>query len=272
MELTEILEAVGYTGDAEKLTREDLVRHINGTFVKRDRAFEDEQVQKQAFGRVFGEINGKLAKLTGKSKSELQEMGNDAAFELLEQTFESTNAKLKEVQEKAKEGQAKQVTELQAELEDHKKSLEQYKDAVAKAQAAAQEAEKKYETGIHEYKVNMAKKDLFGSLPWAESANEFTRKGIEAAFAEQYKLDLDGDTPVIKTAEGKLIEDPKKAGSFLDPKTVLTSLAEKAGALKNNNAEPGKKTEDRKPTPAAGGSDDPLAFRQTWTGVKRVQL
>ena len=239
MELTEILEAIGYSGDAENITREDLVKHINSRFVNRDRAFEDEQVRKQAFGRVFGEVAGKVAKLTGKSKSEVQEMGNDAAFELLEQTFEQTNAKLQEVQAKAKEGQTKQLGDLQAKIEDYEKSIESYREGIAKAQAAAEEANKKYETGIHEYKVGMAKKDLFGSLPWAESANEFVRKGIEATFAEKYRLDLEDDQPVIKTAEGKLIEDPKKAGSFLDPKTVLTQLAEQAQALKNNNAEPG---------------------------------
>lgn len=274
MELNEILEAIGFSGDAENLTREKLVGHINANFVKRERAFEDDQVRKQAFGRVFGEIAGKVAPLIGKSKSEIQEMGNEAAFDLLQQTWEAKSSEIEKIKQKAAEGQSKQLADLQAERDDLAKSVKDYQEAVKAAQQAAEEANKKYETGIHEYKIGMAKKDLFGSLPWSENANEFVRKGIEAAFAESYKLDLDGDTPVIKTVDGNLIPDPKKAGSFVDPKTVLTQLAEKAGALKNNNGGgAGEPKPPAKPV-AAPSADVPewLARRQAAQAPTRKQF
>lgn len=236
MELQEILEAVGYTGEADKLTREAFVGHLNAQFVNRQKAFEDPEVKKQAFGRVYGEIAGTLAKLTGKSKSELQEMGNDKAFELLQETWAAKDAEIQSIKEKSKEGQAKQVTELTAQVEDLQKSLQQMDQARQTALEAASKANDELKTGIRDYKVGMVKKDLLSKLPWAESANEYLRRGVLAEFDENYRIELgDDDTPVIKTAKGELIPDPKKAGAFLGAESVLTGLAEKAGALKNNN-------------------------------------
>jgi hypothetical protein len=272
MELKDVLEAIGFQGDAEGLDREKLVQHINQSFVPRDKAFEDEGVRKQAFGRVFGEISGKLAPILGKSKSEIQEMGNDKAFEALGETFAGLNTKLTDVEAKAKEGQSKQVLDLEDKLADYEKSLGQYKTAAQEAREAAEAALADRDKGIHTYKLEVRKKDIFGSIPWSSEVNEFTRKGIEFEFNDKYVMDLDEkDEPIVKTRSGELIPDPKKAGAFLGPKDVLTSLAEKAGALKVNNA--GKAEERKAPanTSVAAGGDDWLAKRQAQRTSKSTQ-
>ena len=257
MDVQEILEAVGFAGEAEGLTREALVSHINSRYVVRDKAFEDKDVRSQAFGRVFGEINGKLAPILGKTKSELQELGNEGVFELLGETWQAKAQEIEDIKAKAKEGQTKQLTDLTAELEDLKKSYGEMDQARKAAVDAAKKAQEDMQTGIHQYKVDSARGAIVAALPWAESANEYTRKGVLTEFQEQFQLDLDGDTAIIKTAKGERIPDPKKAGEFLGPKDVLLGIAEKAGALKNNSGGGGdpKPKPDPKPVDVGGGAD-----------------
>jgi len=254
MELKDILEAIDYKGDAESLDREKLVGHINSKFVARDRAFEDPDVLKQTRGRVFGELNGRLAKITGKSKSELQEMGAEGAFDLLDETYEGLNTKLTDATTKAKEGHSKQLLDLQADNDDLNTSLTQYKQATTEAQAAAAAAVKERDQGIRGFKVKHHRNNLFAAMPWAEDVNPYIKTGIQAEIESNYRFDLDeNDMLVIKDKDGLFVPNPKQAGGFLGASDVLTQLAEKAGALKNNNGPGTPPPGPQQPAPPAQG-------------------
>ena len=228
----EILEAVGFKGEA---TPEAVVKHINDNFISRSKAQSDPELDKHYSGRVFGLQNGLLAKLSGKhTREQLQEMGWEKAFETV---IGSLQEEVKTVKEKSKEGQAKQLTELQAKLEDHEKSIADYERDKKALALKLQEVETSSQDQVKSFKLNIKKKDVFSAIPFKEGMTDIEREGLETMLSKNYLLDLDEkDGVVIKDKDGHTIPNPKKAGEVLGFEEVVKELAEKNKLLKANDS------------------------------------
>lgn len=239
----EILEAIGFKGEP---SQEAIVKHINENYIPKSKAQNDPDLDKHYSGRVFGLQNQLLAKLSGGkfTREQLQEMGYEKAFEAV---ISAKDEEIKLVKEKSKEGEAKQLTELKAKLEDYEKSIQDYERDKSTLVQKLQEVEGGAQEQIKSFKLNAKKKDVFSGLNWKDGISEVERVGFDAYIASNYREDLDDkEELVIKDKDGHTIQNPKKAGEVLSYAEVVRELAEKNKLLKANDAKPGQTAPPRK--------------------------
>lgn len=243
MEVKELLEAIGFSGD--DATPEKVVEHINKSFIARKDALNDPELSKHYSGAVFGKQNTLLSKLSGGkyTKEALQEMGWEKAFETVVGGLQS---EVEAVKSKSKEGEAKQLTELRAKLEDYEKSIQDYERDKKTLAEKLQEVEGSAAQQIKEFKLSSKKKDVLSSLPWKDGLTDLERAGFETYLNTNYVIDLnEKDEILVKDKEGHTIPHPKKAGEVLSFSDVVGEIGEKYSLFKRNNGAP----EPPKPRP-----------------------
>ena len=89
------------------------------------------------------------------------------------------------------------------------------------------EKDKEFGAFQHTFKLNEATKDIWGKVNsgLSKQSSELERGGFVAKMNETYKIELDGDSPVI-LKDGHRIPNPNKHGDFLAPVEVIKAEAE----------------------------------------------
>lgn len=264
VEKDNILAYIGIELD-DKATEDTFKESFDKTFIRRDRAVEDETIKATISGestRYFAKELKRAAKESGieLSEDETKLPVGDLARLLTAKKDEHYTGKIAELEKKNGK-----PSEAIKEWEDKYNQLNTKFSDVDKMRAELAEKYTAKEAEFTQFTQNF-KKDQAVTEIWSK-ANEFLsdtatqleRKGFITSINENYKIELDGDKPVI-LKDGHRIPDPKKAGEFLDPLTAIRMEAEKNKILKV--ADP-KRAEQKPYTPPQQPSSNPDGVRQS---------
>lgn len=194
--------------------------------------------------------------VTGRGKAEnamkriLGEAGKGKAFDELVEALEADNEdksrKIKELEVGNKGG--KNDAEIEK-LTKEKKALEEMLETANKEngelKVKVESAEQDKQTALYQEKLNVKVRADFGSIAWIEKTNDYTKKGIwDSEVDGKYTFKLEDD--FVYDQQGDVVKDPAGTGK-LTRKSLFESLADKAGCLIKNGAQPHIKKEGRKP-------------------------
>lgn len=229
-------DVLKYTGIelGEDATQETFKAAFDGVFVKKENAVNDEEIQKAVIGKSTREYATEIKRTIKESGLELTEDEaklpvSDLLRLIPAKKDEVYTSKIQELEKKA--GKPSEALEaLQSkynQLESKLTDVDNLKNDLA---SKLTEKDKEFETFQKTFKLNEATKDIWGKVNSgiSKQAKELEKVGFVAKMNETYKIDLDGDTPVI-LKDGHRIPDPTKHGEFLNPVDVIKKEAEELG-------------------------------------------
>lgn len=231
----ELKDVLGYTGIelGEEATPETFKKTFDEVFVRKDQAIELDDIKTPIIGETTRKFATELKRAAKESGLELSEDEtklpvNDLARVLLAKKDEVYTSKIQEL-----ETSSKKPTEAFEALQSKYSQLEsKFNDIDAMKNDLATkltEKDKEFEQFQHNFKLTEATKDIWGKVNsnLSDTASELEKRGFVSAMNDSYKIQLDGESPVITTKEGSRIPNPNKHGEFLSPTEVLLQEAEK---------------------------------------------
>ena len=256
----ELKEILSYQGIelSEEATVEDYKKSFDMVFVKKDNAADDKDVK----AAIMGEATRTYA-------TEIKRTAKEAGIALSEEEAKLPVAELlRLIPAKKDESYTAKITELESKVGKPSEALEalqgkytqlesKYSDIEAMKSDLANkltEKDKEFDTFQKTFKLNEANKDIWGKVNsgLSKQSSELERVGFVAKMNENYKIELDGDSPVI-LKDGHRIPDPNKHGEFLAPVDVLKSEAEAMNLWTVTDPNKVKPTSTPKPTMNTGG-------------------
>jgi len=248
----EIKDIAGYLGI--ELTEEDNLdtfkNKFSSSFIRKDRAAEDEDVAKAVMGKQTREYATEIKRVAKESGIELtEEEAKLPVNDLLrliptkkDETYTSQIQKLKEGAKKPSEA----VQEWEQKYNQLSTKYEDTVNLLNNTKSTLQEKENEFVTFQKNFKKNEAVKDVWSKANEfiSDQKDEMSKIGFQSYINQKYTIDIDEDTPII-LKDGHRIENPNKAGDWLDPVTTIRMEAEAKGMLKVTD--PSKVT----PTPQA---------------------
>jgi len=240
MEIKEISEYLGIElGDEDNL--DTFKNKFSTSFIRKDRAAEDEDVLKAVMGKQTREYATEIKRVAKESGIELtEEEAKLPVNDLLrliptkkDETYTSQIQKLKEGAKKPSEA----VQEWEQKYNQLSTKYEDTVNLLNNTKSTLQEKENEFVTFQKNFKKNEAVKDVWSksSSFISDTASELERTGFQSYINQNYTIDLEDDKPVI-LKDGHRIPDPNKAGEFLDPVTAIRMEAEKHKILKVTDA------------------------------------
>ena len=229
-------DVLKYTGIelGEEATPETFKAAFDGVFVKKENAANDEEIQKAVIGKSTREYATEIKRTIKESGLELtEEEAKLPVNELLRlipaKKDEVYTSKIEELEKKAgKPSEALEALQNKYnQLESKFTDVDSLRNDLA---TKLTEKDKEFETFQTTFKLKEAQKDIWGKINSgiSKQAKELEKVGFVAKMNETYKIDLDGDSPVI-LKDGHRIPDPNKHGEFLTPVDVIKKEAEDLG-------------------------------------------
>ena len=220
----------------DEFENEDALKaHFDQTFLRRDLAHTDKDVQTKVFGKVNGVILSKLkgfGKAVGITDLEFDALNPTEAIEAMQGKLTDTVGTMRAELEAAKKGgdkTPKQIEEIQAKLDAAIKE----RDAFGKQ---AKEYEEKY-TSLEgslkqreaQAKIDAAFARAIEAIPFREDVNAYAKKGFEAEMRSKYKVEFgeDGTSKVIGP-DGNIVMNKHKAQTFDTLDELAKAHAEEA--------------------------------------------
>lgn len=248
----EIKDIAGYLGI--ELSEEDNLdtfkNKFSSSFIRKDRAAEDEDVAKAVMGKQTREYATEIKRVAKESGIELTEEESKLPVADLLRVIPTKKDEFYTSQiEKLKEGSKKPSEQVQEWEQKYNQLSTKYEDTVNllnNTKSTLEQKEQEFVTFQRDFKKNEVIKDVWSKANQfiSETASDLERTGFQSYINQNYTIDLEDDKPVI-LKDGHRIPDPNKAGEFLDPVTAIRMEAERNKILKVTD--PSKVT----PTPQA---------------------
>jgi hypothetical protein len=129
------------------------------------------------------------------------------------------------------------VTKLTDELATYKGMVETQTKALENEKEAKKKAEAKYAEDIKNFHVNEKMSKVKSSIPWAETANEFTRKGFDSDYAEKFEavLSEDGSNLLVRDKKTKEFLKNESNSGIETFDNHFAKLAKDAKLVRANN-------------------------------------
>lgn len=220
---------------------------LNKKFVSREIAADDEEIKNKVTGKVLGTIETKLKREFGLTE---QEVSGKKVSELVELAGQKNKAKIEELEAKIKtgksEGDDEKVKKLQEDLTLAKKAAQDYEVLAKENERKLEEAKTEYAQKEQTMEVRFKLDQLKATMQWAESANQFARKGWENHISENYTFVMNDGKLAVTDKQGNHIKNEKGTG-YLSPNELLAMEAEKAGLLKKAAGQAGGERQEYKP-------------------------
>jgi len=251
MEIKDISEYLGIElGEDDNL--DTFKNKFSTSFIRKDRAAEDEDVLKSVMGKQTREYATEIKRVAKESGIELTEEESKLPVNDLlrliptkkDETYTSQIQKLKERSKKPSEA----VQEWERKYQQLNTKYEDTVNLLNNTKSTLQEKENEFVTFQKNFKKNEAVKDVWSKASSfiSDTASELERTGFQSYINQNYTIDLEDDKPVI-LKDGHRIPDPNKAGEFLDPVPAIRMEAERKKILKVTD--PSKVTPQRQEAP-----------------------
>jgi chromosome segregation ATPase len=263
----ELKDVLGYTGIelGEDATPDTFKKSFDEVFIRKDQAIELDDIKTPIVGETTRKFATELKRAAKESGLELSEDEtklpvSDLARAILAKKDEVYTSKIQELETSSKKpSEAFEALQTKyAQLETKFNDIDTMKNDLA---SKLTEKDKEFEQFQHNFKLGEATKDIWGKVNsnLSETASELERRGFVSAMNDNYKIQLDGDVPVITTKEGSRIPNPNKHGEFLSPTDVLLQEAEKLKIRKVTDTSKVKPHQQPQPTPP----NNPEGVRQS---------
>ena len=208
MEAQEILTLLG--ADPETITTiEALKEWKEQKYIAKELAPQNEEIRTAIVGQRMGAIETKMKPIITALGIDGKELEGKKVEEKLDYLAKALPERLKG------QDNDERLTTLTTEYNSTKSLLESQTQALAKEKEARQKAEAKADEHIKSFhiseKINKAK----SAISWAETANEFTRKGFDHDYSEKFEpvLSEDGQTLYVKDKKAdKLLANETGSG------------------------------------------------------------
>jgi len=239
----EIKDIAGYLGIelGEDDNLDTFKNKFSSSFIRKDRAAEDEDVAKAVMGKQTREYATEIKRVAKESGIELSEEESKLPVADLLRVIPTKKDEFYTSQiEKLKEGSKKPSEQVQEWEQKFNQLNTKYEDTVNllnNTKSTLQEKEQEFVTFQKNFKKNEVVKDVWSKANSfiSETASDLERTGFQSYINQNYTIDLEDDKPVI-LKDGHRIPDPNKAGEFLDPVTAIRMEAEKNKILKVTDA------------------------------------
>lgn len=228
-------------------------------YVSREIAADDEDIRNKVTGKTLGTLETKFKRQFGLTEEEVKGKKLSDLFELAEGKQKSL---IEDLQAQIKEpGQTpEEIKALRAELEDARKRSKEQEQLATELNAKLKETEGEFNSRINKYMADMELNKIRTSIPWADSANGYARKGFEIDIAEKFNFALSEGKLIVTDKEGNQIKNEKGTG-YMSPEELLKSEADKAGLVKKAGEAGGKGTTTQFSLQTTIGSKDGQARR-----------
>jgi len=247
-------EIAKYLFDAEQSfeTIDAFKDALNARFVSREVAAEDEEIKNKVTGKVLGALETKMKREFGLTEEEVRGKKVSELIELAGVRVKSNVEALTAELEAAKKGSngTEEIAKLQSDLNAAKLRAKENEDLATANATKLEEATNIFAKEKGGILVGYKLEQIKASIPWAESANEYTRKGFDFAIKENYIFEEENGELIVTDKTGNRIQNEKKTG-FIKPDELLKSEADKAGLLKKASGAPGANQPIRQYTPAS---------------------
>ena len=212
--------------------------HVDGKYITRDAALEDDEITSRITGKRMGIITTRLAQAFGFKAGELRDKKVE---DLIELAATNTNNTIEELKKKATDGNDKLVAELARQLEEKDRSLQDFQKLSEDTKNEFESFKASKDSEIKNYKIGHKLGAVKAQIPFVDGFEKDTvrKTGFETLLNSKYQFDLnDSDELVVKDKKGHRIKHPTKTGEHADAATILTFEAEANNLLKKNNARP----------------------------------
>lgn len=238
IEAKDILEYMGVSDLGEDATIDTFKNKFNEQFIRKDRAMDDDDIRTHYVGeqqRKFAQEVKRTAKESGIDLSEDEsKLGVSDLVRLLPtKKDEFYTQQIEELKSKSSKP-SEQFAELEQKYNALKAKATDYENMTKDLSSKLEEKDNEIVTFKRDYKRNEVVKDIWSKANEfiSENASQLEREGFISHINKNYKIDVEDDKPVWLTKEGHRIQDPNKAGEFLDPIAGIRMEAEKNKILK----------------------------------------
>lgn len=207
---------------------------LHKKYVSREVAVDDDEIKNKVTGKVLGSIETRLKREFGLTEEEVKDK---KVSELVELAATRQKAKISELEKAIKDGGkgGEELVKLQEELALQRK-IAADNEALARANATKlEEREQAHKQELQSFEVRFKLDQLKAGISWAESANQFARKGWENHIAENYNFAMVDGKLIATDKAGNQIRNEKGTGN-LTAEELLKLEAEKAGLVKKAGA------------------------------------
>lgn len=252
MEIKDLTEYLGIEL-GEDATIDTFKESFSTQFVRKDRAADDEEIQKAIFGKQTREFATEVKRAAKESGIELSEEEAKLPVKDLVRLLPTKKDEFYTGQiEKLKEGTKKPSEAVQEWEQKYNQLNNKYEDTVSllnNTKSTLEQKEQEFVTFQKNFKKNEVVKDVWSKANSfiSDTASELEKTGFVSYINSNYTIDLEDDKPII-LKDGHRIPDPNKAGEFLDPITAIKMEAEKNKILKVSNPDKVKPQSTPAPT------------------------
>lgn len=203
---------------------------LSKRYVSREVAADDEEIRNKVTGKTLGTLETKFKRQFGLTEEEVKGKKLSELFEIAESKqkglIEDLQAQIKQPGQTPEE-----VRELKAQLEEAKKRSKEQESLAGELSKKLQETESEFNNRVNKYMADTELSKIKSSIPWAESANQYAKKGFEIDIAEKYNFVLSDGKLIVTDKEGNQVKNEKGTG-YMNPEELLQFEANKAGLVK----------------------------------------
>jgi hypothetical protein len=230
----EIKDLLGFVDVGDVKTIEEFKEKFNSKFAPKSDVDEANKKLSEFTGKFAGGATTLLKRLGGLENKDIEgKKWEDVAL----MAFEKRDAQIKELEGKQGQNNDEALKDLTKKMEKIGKERDDYKTATETLQSTYEKEKGDWEGKLKNYKVNTvlesAKSKIASKLKSDMSPAE--KIGFDSVIKD-FVIDFDDkETPFVKDKEGKRLQNPNKAGSFLSVEEALELKANELNLIKKNN-------------------------------------
>ena len=236
MEIKDVSEYLGIEL-GEDATIDTFKEKFSSSFIRKDRAADDEEVKKAIFGEQTRKYATEIKRVAKESGIELSEDEsklpvNDLLRLIPTKKDETYTAQIEKLKEGAKKP-SEQVQEWETKYNQLQTKFNDVDSLRADLASKYEAKEQEFVTFKRDFKKNEVVKDIWSKANTfiSDTASDLERTGFQSYINSNYTIDLEDDKAVI-LKDGHRIPDPNKAGEFLDPISAIRMEAQDKKILK----------------------------------------
>lgn len=230
MEFAEIKEFLGIDDSIE--TIDQFKEKFNSSFLSREKAHLDDEVKGKAVGDVIRRLGSKVAQEFGDFGIKTTDFEKNPFEDVIKIAAANVKAKLQDGDHAKPE---KKYLDLEAQFNTVKQERDQFRTQLETVGNDFETYKQTKDGEVKTWKIGTMFEKVKEKVAFKDMT-DIERLGFETKVQNSLMLDLDGDSLIVKTKDGKFIPSKLKAGGFADPVEALTLIAEEANVLKKNGA------------------------------------
>lgn len=242
MEIKDVLSTLGI--DAEVKDASQFKELFEQKFVAIDELKERKELIEpyvsKAIGKRLGSLETEVKRIAKESAIDIEsdEFKGKPIEELTKTVFkkfaESNLSVVKNLQEKLSANSGDAVAKIQKEAEQWKTKYSEVESLLNDTKNQFTKLQEDKENEIKSFKIEVKKKNVWDSIGLKKDITPVEKTGFEALLNSKYSLDLEEDTIVVKTKDGKRIKNDKVVGQFKTFEEILKEEAEANGLISKN--------------------------------------